>query len=207
MRGLSIDDVFLHIDPTMCADMAAEAAVDSATDTTRADDDASHYYRWGHPDRPIATHPLPQPLTDTLDGTAPSSATQTCQRRTSTRHSSAAPAPPDEARCPTLFTWSAFGATYPDTECRRMPRRPRLGHVARRVRRERGPPRRSHPQRQVGLSSLQARLRDRRDHLVSRRRAQMCTNDLGLDADEYEDAAPRDPRRQPPPRQLRRAHL
>ena len=26
-------------------------------------------------------------------------------------------APPDEAPCPTWFTWSAFGATYPDTEC------------------------------------------------------------------------------------------
>ena len=26
-------------------------------------------------------------------------------------------APPDDVECPTWFTWSAFGATYPDTEC------------------------------------------------------------------------------------------
>lgn len=28
-------------------------------------------------------------------------------------------APPDEAPCPTWFTWSAFGATYMDTQCDR----------------------------------------------------------------------------------------
>jgi len=55
-RVLSIDDVFLRINPTMRANRAAEAAVDNATDTTRAHDDASHDYRWGHPDHPIATY-------------------------------------------------------------------------------------------------------------------------------------------------------